>query len=86
MKSSVFRDHAQAFCLAFGFVLLASAGVVARELQPAPEPREEQLDRHGHYENRTGEIVHQPAKSLVGQPPLGATAQCRDASFGGLAD
>ena len=62
-------------------VFASIAPISARDLQPGPEPNEQELDRHGHYENRMGKTVHQPAKSLSGGVPTGATAQCRDGTY-----
>jgi hypothetical protein len=66
----------------FGVALFQLAAVaLARDLPPVAEPNESQLERHGHYKNRTGEIVHQPSKSLNGEVPTGASARCRDGSY-----
>ena len=45
------------------------------------QPDESDLDNHGHYVNRGGNIVHSPAHSRAGSVPDGATAQCRDGSY-----
>lgn len=45
------------------------------------QPEENNLDRHGYYTNSSGQEVHQPAKSLNGQIPIGASAQCADGDF-----
>jgi hypothetical protein len=45
------------------------------------QPDESDLDRHGHYVNRDGEVVHAPARSRSGAVPEGATAQCRDGTY-----
>jgi hypothetical protein len=42
---------------------------------------ESNLSSHGHYINRNGHEVHQPAKSLNGSFPSGATARCRDGDY-----
>lgn len=44
-------------------------------------PDESNLDRHGYYTNSSGDQVHQPAKSLNGNTPVGASAQCRDGDY-----
>ncbi|MGH1588158.1 DUF3761 domain-containing protein [Methylobacterium phyllosphaerae] len=49
--------------------------------RPFPEPDDRILDRHGHYRSRDGSKVHQPAKSLDGTKPTGATARCRDGTW-----
>jgi hypothetical protein len=35
----------------------------------------------GDYVNRDGAAVHQPAHTVSGHPPIGATAECQDGSF-----
>ncbi|WP_457106863.1 DUF3761 domain-containing protein [Methylobacterium sp. P5_C11] len=49
--------------------------------RPFSEPDDRTLDRHGHYRSRDGSEVHQPAKSLDGTKPTGATARCRDGTW-----
>ncbi|MDR5772624.1 MULTISPECIES: DUF3761 domain-containing protein [unclassified Caballeronia] len=46
-----------------------------------PQPDENDLDRHGHYVNRDGNVIHAPSRSRSGAVPEGATAQCRDGSY-----
>jgi hypothetical protein len=49
---------------------------------PAPaSPSESKLLEHGHYTNVDGKVVHSPAHTVSGQPPVGATAHCRDGSY-----
>ena len=47
----------------------------------AGDPNEAQLSSHDHYKNKSGQIVHSPAKSKTGKAPANATAQCRDNSY-----
>lgn len=61
--------------------LLLVASALPAVAQPFPNPDESKLDRHGHYTNRTGQEVHQPARSLNGAVPAGATARCRDGDY-----
>jgi hypothetical protein len=49
--------------------------------QYQPQPDESDLDNHGHYVNRDGDIVHSPAHTRSGAAPAGATARCRDGSY-----
>lgn len=42
---------------------------------------EAELEEHGHYTNKRGNLVHSPAHSKSGAIPNGATAQCRDGSY-----
>ena len=46
--------------------------------QPA---QEEQLQPHGHYTNRDGQVIHSPTRSRSGGVPSGASAQCRDGTY-----
>ncbi|WP_409015203.1 DUF3761 domain-containing protein [Caballeronia sp. LZ001] len=46
-----------------------------------PQPDENDLDRHSHYVNRDGNVIHAPSRSRSGAVPEGATAQCRDGSY-----
>lgn len=48
---------------------------------PSGVPNESDLQEHGHYTNKSGNIVHSPAHSKSGAVPAGASAQCRDGSF-----
>ncbi|WP_250452355.1 DUF3761 domain-containing protein [Caballeronia sp. ATUFL_M2_KS44] len=45
------------------------------------QPDESDLDNHGQYVNRDGNVVHAPAHSRSGAVPEGASAQCRDGSY-----
>jgi len=71
------------------FALLLSFGVatpVYAELQSSVklqqvEPDESQLKSHGHYQNKVGQTVHAPAKSVDNKIPQGASARCRDGSY-----
>jgi hypothetical protein len=76
---------------AMGTIMLA-ASLFAATCAPAhaysshgypyqPEPDESDLDRHGHYVNRDGNLTHSPARSRSGAVPSGATAQCRDGTY-----
>jgi Protein of unknown function (DUF3761) len=68
--------------IAVAVLLMGLVGpAVGRDLLPNGQPDDELLDRHGHYTNSTGQSVHQPAKSLNGKVPLGASAQCRDGDY-----
>ncbi|KXV04755.1 hypothetical protein CR51_13200 [Caballeronia megalochromosomata] len=51
------------------------------QYQYQPQPDESDLDNHGHYVNRDGNVVHSPAHTRSGAVPTGATAQCRDGSY-----
>ncbi|KNH09916.1 hypothetical protein BRCH_02865 [Candidatus Burkholderia brachyanthoides] len=44
-------------------------------------PNESDLDNHGHYVNRDGNVVHSPTHSRSGAVPQGATTQCRDGTY-----
>jgi hypothetical protein len=59
---------------AFLFIDLV-APTVARGLD------ENSLDRHGYYTNSSRHRVHQPAKSLNGAVPSGASARCADGDY-----
>ena len=50
---------------------------------PAPQtqPIEDDLTTHHYYVNHAGETVHSPSKSVSGQVPAGATAQCGDGTY-----
>ncbi|GGD97361.1 DUF3761 domain-containing protein [Caballeronia grimmiae] len=45
------------------------------------QPDESDLDNHGHYKNRDGNIIHSPARSRSGTVPERASAQCRDGTY-----
>ncbi|SAL78507.1 hypothetical protein AWB71_05699 [Caballeronia peredens] len=72
----------------FGVAAMIAASVMWTPIAGAyqsgqylPQPDESDLDSHGHYVNRDGNVVHSPARSRSGQVPDGATAQCRDGSY-----
>jgi hypothetical protein len=44
-------------------------------------PNEADLKEHGHYVNKSGNVVHSPAHSVSGAVPAGASAQCRDGTY-----
>lgn len=49
-----------------------------------PEPQQAHDDHpieSGSYVNSAGNIVHRPAHTESGLPPIGASAQCRDGSY-----
>ena len=60
--------------------ILIATPVFSRDIK-GTQPNETQLDRHGHYLNKTGQTVHQPAHSLDGEVPTGASALCRDGTY-----
>jgi hypothetical protein len=63
-------------------LLVAIVGpAIGRDLSPQARPDEANLDRHGYYTNISRHQVHQPAKSLNGNTPSGASAQCRDGDY-----
>jgi Protein of unknown function (DUF3761) len=65
--------------VAIGCIIAGLAGgAAAREFR---EPNESSLDRHGHYYNRDDSEVHQPARTLDGLKPEGASAHCRDGTW-----
>ncbi|WP_395826399.1 DUF3761 domain-containing protein [Collimonas sp.] len=45
------------------------------------EPNEADLTSHGHYSNKSGQVVHSPSQSKTGKAPATASAQCRDGSY-----
>ncbi|MGH1571424.1 DUF3761 domain-containing protein [Methylobacterium sp. P31] len=61
------------------FVLLGAVG--GAQARPFSEPDETRLDRHGHYRSRDGSEVHQPARTLDGAKPNGASAKCHDGTW-----
>ncbi|AWV19315.1 hypothetical protein A3862_07090 [Methylobacterium sp. XJLW] len=79
MRPRAFRRGAARWCALGGCLLLAMAG--SATARPFSEPDDRNLDRHGHYRSRDGSEVHQPAKSLDGAKPAGATAKCRDGTW-----
>ena len=46
--------------------------------QPPQPARNDRLIESGSYVNKAGNTVHQPAHTVSGSAPTGATAQCRD--------
>jgi hypothetical protein len=60
--------------------ILIATPVFSRDIK-GTQPNETQLDRHGYYLNKTGQSVHQPAHSLDGEVPTGASARCRDGNY-----
>jgi hypothetical protein len=48
---------------------------------PVARPDEANLSNHNTYQNRDGETVHAPARSLSGKVPEGATARRRDGTY-----
>lgn len=61
-----------------GMIVLVSVPAFARGFS---QPDERTLDHHGRYTNSDGRSVHQPAHSLDGAIPVGASARCRDGEF-----
>lgn len=57
------------------------APAIAQGLPSSAPPDESNLDRHGYYTNSFGHEVHQPAGSLNGKVPGGASARCRDGDY-----
>jgi len=67
------------------FIIAVVGNADARSLK-RPElipgaPVEAELQNHGQYLNKSGELVHAPARSLSGATPDGATAMCGDGTF-----
>jgi hypothetical protein len=60
---------------------LASPPITAPAAPKKAEPNEADLQAHGHYVNKDGQVVHSPAKSVDGKTPAGASAKCRDGSY-----
>ncbi|MGU3658079.1 MULTISPECIES: DUF3761 domain-containing protein [unclassified Methylobacterium] len=79
LRPRAFRRGAARWCALGGCLLLGMAG--SATARPFSEPDDRNLDRHGHYRSRDGSEVHQPAKSLDGAKPAGATAKCRDGTW-----
>ncbi|WP_118184940.1 DUF3761 domain-containing protein [Paraburkholderia phosphatilytica] len=62
--------------------VLLLAGSTAFAYQPAGQaPDGADLSNHHTYQNRDGDTVHAPARSLSGKAPEGATAGCRDGTY-----
>lgn len=55
------------------------APTVAPAKYAAPDERE--LQEHGHYRAKDGNVVHSPSKSIQDQVPAGASAKCRDGTY-----
>lgn len=62
--------------------LPADLPITAPAAPKKAEPNEADLQAHGHYVNKAGQVVHSPAKSVDGKVPGGASAKCRDGSYG----
>jgi hypothetical protein len=83
------RRSAVRFRAAVLWALLAialAAPAWARDTTPpvppgATQPDEAELATHGHYVNKSGALVHSPAKTVDGKVPSGASAQCRDGTY-----
>jgi hypothetical protein len=69
--------------VAMSFVLLLgiAGSAIGRDLSSPPSIDDSTLDRHSYYTNVDGDSVHQPAKSLNGNVPRGASALCRDGDY-----
>jgi hypothetical protein len=71
--------------LAIAVLWIASAAsLAAHSDNQAVTPQslnESQLVEHGHYINKSGQIVHSPAHSKSGTIPAGASARCRDGTY-----
>jgi Protein of unknown function (DUF3761) len=63
------------------FLVAVVAPAIGRDLSPQSGADESNLDRHGYYTNVDNHPVHRPAKSLSGDIPKGASAQCRDGDY-----
>jgi hypothetical protein len=67
-------------------VFALSLPAYARGPTPSAAERTKQLDEsqlieHGHYRNKSGDLVHSPAHTKNDKAPRGATAKCRDGSY-----
>jgi hypothetical protein len=81
MRSAANKSlHRGRGAVALLFLIVVVAPALGRDLA-LPQTEESTLDRHGYYTNVDGDQVHQPAKSLNGTIPTGASAQCRDGDF-----
>jgi hypothetical protein len=67
--------------LFLSLAFIAPLGVQADTPPPTPAPSASQLVEHGSYINKDGVRVHSPAHTQTGEPPVGASAQCRDGSY-----
>ncbi|SEB22492.1 DUF3761 domain-containing protein [Paraburkholderia sartisoli] len=70
-----------AFVAALAASLLLAVTPASAYVAPASTPDEATLSNHNTYQNRDGETVHAPARSLSGKIPEGATARCRDGTY-----
>ena len=76
-------------CLFLMVALGTSITATGQQVQPAvPQPETQsvtsgstELIEQGSYVNRDGVAVHDPAHTVSGAVPLGASAQCRDGSY-----
>ena len=68
-------------CASFARPPQAASSPLAVADRAAVEPNEAQLKEHGHYVNRSHQVVHAPAHSATGAAPDGASAKCRDGTF-----
>lgn len=67
----------------------ATATAIGQQAQPYANPTQPQnvtngstqLIEQGSYVNRDGIVVHDPAHTVSGAIPAGASAQCRDGSY-----
>src|SRR5581483_7766913 len=74
------RIASRALPAAFLLVSLV-APALGQGISPESTPDENNLSRRGHSMNSSGHEVHQPAKSLNGSVPVGASARCRDGEY-----
>jgi hypothetical protein len=76
-------------CLILALCLGLSVTAIAQHAQPLSPPQgaqsvtngSAQLIEQGSYVNRDGVVVHDPAHTVSGAVPPGASAQCRDGSY-----
>lgn len=61
--------------------ILLVSGVTRADDTTPKTPQESQLIEHGSYVNKDGNVVHSPAHTKSGQPPMGATAKCSDGTY-----
>ena len=66
-----------AFQPTIGFSKEPAPAVVVQDAQP----KEADLQEHGHYTNKSGKTVHSPAHTKSGAAPSGASAKCGDGSY-----
>jgi len=70
--------------IALGLALTQSyAYAKAPPLVPTTQSAQDEsnLEEHGHYVKKDGQVVHSPAHTKDGKAPPGASAQCRDGSY-----